>query len=103
MKTVHILKSDIDAILDTDPTTRRFAHQSDAIVALYKLIYPDWDQIDHINGFPQCHPATGEYIMLKFIAFDRVNHPNVINGGLWLNNGWGTIGNKDLHEFEVAP
>jgi hypothetical protein len=53
-----------------------------------------------VGGFPRVCKATGEYIK-KFIEFDRYHHPNVINGGLWLNNGWGT--NDQLQEFEVEP
>lgn len=84
MTTVHLLKDQIDRILDICDFCRtpgwlradwgkkecacRYKHQAEAMVALYKLIYPNWDQIESVNGFPQCHPKTAEYIAGKFMS-----------------------------------
>ncbi len=96
MPTQHLLKADVDAIFDTA------THQSEVLVRLYQLVYPNWDAIAEVDGHPQCHPATGQYLMQRAMAFDRKHHPNVFAGGAWMNNGFGSRG-VDLHEWEVAP
>lgn len=114
-KTVHILKAQIDDILDLCPKckgleivggvtrcTCTHTHQADAIIALYKLVFPDWENIEMVDGFPECNRGTWKYIAEKFQRFDAAHHPNVMPGGIWLNNGW-SAQNDELREFEIAP
>ena len=65
-------------------------HQSSVIVKLYKMLFPDWEKIQKIEGFPTIGKALDEYIFNLFVAFDQEHHPNVFNGGAWLNQGFST-------------
>lgn len=71
------------------------SHQSEVLLALYKLVYPNWEDIVSIDGFPTAGRGIAEYIVRKFMAFDRKHHPNVVAGGLWLNNGWSSDEHMD--------
>ena len=66
-------------------------HQAAATTNLYKLVFPDWDEIKKINGWPKCGREIGTYIMEKFIQYDQACHPDVMAGGSWaMGNGWST-------------
>jgi hypothetical protein len=80
-----------------------YTNQTDALIALYKLVHPNWDQIVYFNDYPICSAATSNYIMRRFIAFDRAHHPACMAGGCWMSKGWTSIGGEHLDEFEVIP
>lgn len=115
MKTIHILKQQIDDILGlceicaaklerrnlVGPCTCRFTHQAEAAIVLYRLAHPNHDDIEKFVGHPKVNRNTSEYIFKLFIQFDRCHHQNVINGGCWLNIGFGC--NDQLHDFEIEP
>lgn len=77
-------------------------HQAEVLVSLYNLIIPkdEWSKLEKVNGYPEINPEVNQYIFKKFIAFDREHHPNVINGGLWMNNGFSSL-NKDVPEDQI--
>ena len=76
-------------------------HQSDCIIAIYKLVFPDWDNITKLDGWPTISKETNEYFFDKFIAFDQKHHPRVLNGGLWMNNGFSSLEGNNLEFLEV--
>jgi hypothetical protein len=78
-------------------------HQADVLVKLYRLVYPDWDNIKKLHGWPKCGKALADYIAKAFMAFDRKHHPKVMPGGLWMNNGFSTLDNDYLGPWEVDP
>ena len=41
-------------------------HQSSVIVKLYKMLFPDWEKIQRIEGFPVVGKALNEYIFNLF-------------------------------------
>jgi hypothetical protein len=63
-------------------------HQADVLIELYKWVFPKWDDIESIDGWPKISEKTSLYICQKFMDFDKIHHPNVMNGGLWLNKGF---------------
>ncbi len=63
-------------------------HQNSALIGIYKLLIPDWDRIDRLEGFPVVGQEMWRYICNLFIDFDQRHHPKVFNGGIWLNNGF---------------
>ncbi len=63
-------------------------HQDSVIVKLYKMLFPDWEKIQRIEGFPVIGQGLWDYICNLFIEFDRENHPGCFKGGLWVNNGF---------------
>jgi len=76
-------------------------HQADVLVALYRLLYRNWDDIESIQGWPKAGVEVHQYIGERFIRFDKAFHPDVMAGGLWMNNGWS--GSEDLDPWEVVP
>ena len=75
--------------------------QRDCIVALYRIAFPMWDDIATVDGYPKISKATNEYIFSKFFEFDKINHPRVLPGGLWLNNGFSSLDSGDLVDWVV--
>ena len=67
-------------------------HQGDVGLALYRLVFPDWDTIESITGWPKVGSELSQYIWLKFIAFDQKHHPEVLAGGMWMNSGFSSYG-----------
>lgn len=74
--------------------------QQDVLVALYRLVFPDWDDIERLDGHPAVNDRTWTAICRLFIEFDQAHHPNVLAGGLWLNSGFSS-GHK-LGDWEVS-
>lgn len=83
-------RKDIDAIFETHD------HQSDVCEALYRQVFPDWDEIKSIDGWPGVGKEAGPYIVRKFMEFDRKRHPSALNGGLWMNKGFSTHEGADM-------
>jgi len=84
-KLIKLDKKTIDNIFE------KAQHQQDYVIGLYKIAFPNWSKIKQVHGYPTIHPKTNEYIFGKAIEFDKKHHPNIVNGGLWLNNGFSTI------------
>jgi hypothetical protein len=77
-------------------------HQGDVLLALYRLVLPDWDDIDRIEGWPTVNDRTWKAIARMFIDFDKVHHPNVMAGGCWMNSGFSTVDGVKLRDWEVS-
>lgn len=75
-------------------------HQDSALVRIYKMVFPDWDRIKQIEGFPVVGQAMWKYICNLFIQFDHQHHPEVFKGGLWFNNGFSS--SEDLDPWEIS-
>jgi hypothetical protein len=58
---MKITKNQIDNIFE-------FADdQSIAWLMLYELVFPNWHDIEKLDGYPQVNEFTNEYIFSKFI------------------------------------
>ena len=71
-------------------------NQGEYIIGLYKLVYPDWDDIVKVNGFPKVSDTDNHHIMVQAIAFDKREHPDVISGGGWMNNGFSSYASDGI-------
>jgi hypothetical protein len=76
------LKKEIDAIFE------KHTDQANALIDIYRLILPDWDNIESVSRFPTAGKKLSLYITKQFITFDQKHHPSVMNGDMWINNGW---------------
>jgi hypothetical protein len=77
-------------------------HQDAALVGIYKLFIPDWENIKQVEGFPTVGREMWKYICQLFIDFDQQHHPEVFKGGIWLNNGFSSDGNLDPWEISFS-
>ena len=75
-------------------------NQADALVEIYKLVFPEWDQITKIHGFPEAGNGLWKWICRGFIEFDRKHHPDVFHGGIWMNTGFSSNGH--LEDWEIS-
>ncbi len=75
-------------------------HQSDALIDIYKLVLPDWEGIEKIEGFPEAGNDLCKFICRQFIEFDQKHHPDVFKGGIWMNNGFSS--NSHLEPWEIS-
>lgn len=90
---IKLSKETIDDIFD------KHENQHDVTLALYFIAFPDYYDLEFIDGHPKVSTDTNKYIFDKFMAFDREHHPNVINGGLWLNKGFGS--SSDIKDWII--
>jgi len=94
MKTIKLSKETIDKAFE------KAEKQSDYAINLYKLAFSEWDDIKHVDGYPRVSETTNKYIFDKAISFDKKNHPNVMNGGLWLDKGFSI--NEKVNDWEIT-
>lgn len=71
-----------------------------AIVGVYRLVIPDWDEIEKLVGYPEAGMELSLFICRRFQEFDREHHPNFMPGGAWLN--WGFSTNHDLAPWAIC-
>ena len=69
--------------------------QAEVFLSIYRYVFPDWDNIESISGYPTVSNNTSQFLFERFIAFDRIFHPDVISGGLWMNRGFSIDHNLD--------
>ncbi len=92
-------------MITLDPTTVRnlfadLSHQAEVLIELYRLIFPDWERIVKLEGYPAINDHTWNEIGELFIAFDHLHHPDVFAGGCWMNRGF-TI-EKDIPDWTAS-
>lgn len=90
-----LTKEEIDAIFEE--ATDQFV----CLNKLYRLVYPDFDRIEKIDGFPEAGETVWKYICEKFFEFDKKHHPQVMPGGCWLNHGFSGITSRKRGPWHV--
>jgi hypothetical protein len=75
-------------------------HQQQVLIGLYQMVFPDWDQIFKIHGYPNTGEDLWKFICRQFQEFDRTHHPNCMPGGIWMNNGFSA--NHVLEDWEIS-
>ena len=83
MITIELPQDIIDEIFEEAES------QTDYTVGLYRAVVPEWEKIANMNHVPVVSEATSEYLFKKAIEFDQEKHPHVVNGGQWMNVGFG--------------
>lgn len=78
---VKMEKEEIERIFKESET------QGEVLIKLYTLIFPDFKERESINH-TKCSNELWVYICDLFVKFDQEQHPDVLNGGLWLNRGF---------------
>lgn len=73
--------------------------QDEILIGLYKMVFPDWDRIEELKGWPSCSNITYDLIAHVCHQFDRKHHPEVISGGMWMN--WGFTIDDDVPDWEI--
>jgi hypothetical protein len=102
--TVSITPEQVDAIFESADV------QGDYVIGLYKLVIPEWDAIQSVDGYPRVNHATGMYIREKAMAWDKADiaasleadpsYRPYMAGAQWgLNVGWGE--NTDMADWVV--
>lgn len=75
-------------------------HQEAVLIGLYKMLIPAWDRIERIEGYPVVGQAMWKYIANLYVHYDQEHHPQIFNGGLWLNQGFSS--SEDLGPWEIS-
>ncbi len=75
-------------------------HQEAALIGLYKMLIPNWEKIERLEGYPIVGRGLWQYIGNLFIDFDQRHHPQVFNGGLWLNQGFSS--SDEIGPWEIS-
>lgn len=74
--------------------------QVEYIIALYKEVYPRWDDIASVDGYPHCGEDLHRCLMKQAMAFDAAHHVS-FPGGAWMNKGFAR--NRTLKPWQVIP
>ena len=89
--------------INVDPIFERNCHQTDVFKDLLTLVFPAWDVIERVEGgWPKAGTELAQYLMERFCLFDRVHHPRVIAGGLWMNYGFSHDDSLDPWEVDTS-
>ncbi len=75
-------------------------HQENVIIDIYKIVFPEWDQIKTIKGYPAAGDSLWKFICNLFIEFDSKHHPECFKGGCWMNTGFSA--NKNLSPWDIS-
>ncbi len=84
MRRKHI-ELDLDEV---DSLFKSSRHQNEVIDGLHKMIFPDWDEVEKMEGWPTVNPETWKYIAWRFREFDIKHFRDVVPGGAWVNRGF---------------
>ena len=91
---VRITQEAVEAIFEAAQS------QEDYLVGIYKLVFPNWDQIEKVNGWPSCNEHTWKAICRMAMDWDQ-KHVSSLAGGAWMNNGFSTGEGKNLPNWAV--
>ena len=75
-------------------------HQRNVLADIYKMVFPDWDNIEMVDGYPEAGIELWKYIWRLFVEFDAKHHPKCFKGGAWMNTGFS--GNKELSPWSIS-
>jgi hypothetical protein len=76
-------------------------HQNNVMADLYRLVLPDWEQIEKIQGYPEAGRQLSVFISEQFMQFDRQHHPDCMPAGAWLNTGFSCNSNLDPWQISL--
>ena len=85
---ISLTRETIDSIF------KNAEHPPDAVLALYKAVFPNWDSILLIEGWPTIAHETSLYIFAKFNG--RWREEGVSAGLMWMNKGFSTLKADEL-------
>ena len=88
------LKARIKAIFENHD------HQEKVLIDLYRMVFPDWDRIAKIRGYPEAGNDLWKFICRLFQDFDWEHHPDCLAGGAWMN--WGFSVNGQIGPWEIS-
>ena len=96
MKRIKLDKAAVESLFEES------TQQSDILIGLYRMVFPDYDQIEELDGWPTVNVGTWVEIARRFRDFDLRHHPEVMAGGLWMNTGFSSLeAADDLKDWEV--
>lgn len=82
-------------------------HQSAYLAALFAFMYGfpvlENDAVNSVDGFPKAGEDVAEALMERAADFDKQHHPDVMAGGLMMNNGPSKAEWLNGREMAVPP
>lgn len=76
--------------------------QAAVLEEIYRLVLPEWDIIERVNGYPEAGEDFWAFVCRLFQDFDRQHHPDVMPGGAWMNTGFSVNRNLDSWEISIS-
>ena len=76
-------------------------HQKKVMAGLYRLVLPDWEKIEKIEGYPEAGRELSIFISKQFMQFDRKHHADCMPGGAWMNTGFSPKSNLDPWQISL--
>ena len=91
--TVSLNREAVEALFET------CTHQGEVLVGIYRMVFPEWDRITSLKGYPRVNHDTWGHIAKLFMALDAKHHPDCLPGGAWMNTGFGSC--NDVPDWEA--
>jgi hypothetical protein len=84
-------------------------HPIEYLEGIFKLVFPEWDEIETIEDWPECNRTTWLDIADQAMKRDteilegRPHNDRYMPGGPWMNSGFGTNddGGELLADYEI--
>jgi hypothetical protein len=102
--TVRLDRAEVEDLFRTAPD------ESTALLGLFRMVYPNFDDIEKVDGYPVCNKETSNKICRHFIELTRtLNYHRPFDrqlqvGGYWLNYGFSVLNvPENLPDWWVIP
>ena len=100
-ETIQLKPEEVEQII------KQSASSSEAVIAVYKLVYPHWSAIAKVEGHPLCNSNTWHSICLWIQGLDERMKAKCLPGGIWMNCGFSSAESKmpalELADWEILP
>ncbi len=88
--------------------------ETEAVILLFRMVYPDFDSIKSVDGYPRCNEATWLRIcgwmrdLSNRLNRKRDHDKQVMPGGAWMNYGFSAHDNgvkitTQITDWQVIP
>jgi len=78
---------------------KRNCHQQDVLIGIYQILFPDWELIKTVGGYPEIGRDLFGFLAMRFKTFDRRHHPDAIVN-FWERDGFKL--NTNLPPWEIS-
>jgi hypothetical protein len=75
--------------------------QTDYLMGIYRLVFPDFERIERIEQWPSCSEWTWKEICKLAMAWDKEHCPHVMGGGAWMNHGFSSQEKSQLKNWQI--
>lgn len=84
---------------DVDRVFAEAKTQEDYIFGLHRLVIPNWDDVEQLEGFVYINGKTSKELFERCMQWDKMHEIKTMHGGAWFNWGF-SGGGLELADWE---